>query len=75
MSRKIDETMAAKGYVTVSVAAGLIGVVAGSVYRLCDAGKLEHVRVGTRGRYVKKSSIAPYLGPEAARLLLRGGAK
>jgi hypothetical protein len=71
--RMLDDDMAAKGYVSTTIAAELLRMDASNVYRLCEDGKLDHVRLGGEKpysrTYVKKDSLRKFLGPEMSKML------
>jgi len=77
-TRKLDTTMSEKGYVTAQRAAELLAIDVATVHRLCADDRLEHTRVGgdEKGRmarlFIAQSALVKYLGPEAAKLLLKG---
>lgn len=73
--RQLDEDMAEKGYDSAKVAAALLRMDVKALHRLCEADKLEYIRVGgdAAGRmarvFVKRTSVRAHLGPEASKLL------
>lgn len=73
--RQLDADLAEKGYDSAKVAAALLRVDVKSLHRLCEADKLEHIRVGgdedgnMQRVFVKRTSIRTYLGPEVSKLL------
>ncbi len=73
--RQLDLDLAEKGYDSAKVAATLLRVDIKALHRLCEADKLEHIRVGgdEEGRrarvFVKRTSLRAHLGPEACKLL------